>query len=136
MQEYQRSDEEPVQEEGFDQEDQGEEEPEDEEFLETFMAAWRAKKKTNEKRLRRGFGSPTARNRPSGPPSSPSKSEKSDASSLADPRKAASQCADCKQLEHLEGRSRVSASKGRKDAALREASQDRRSHITSIGLVW
>ena len=63
LQEYQgHTDEESAPEEDFEQDDQEENEPEQDEFLETFLAAWRAKKATRQ-RLRRGFGSPEARSR-------------------------------------------------------------------------
>ena len=90
--------------EELDEDDQGEDEP-DEEFLEAFMAAWSAKKKTTQHRLSRGFGATKGKGQgKSARPSSASvKSEKTDSSSQVDPRKAASRCADCKQLGHWKG---------------------------------
>ena len=72
-----------------------------EEFLETFMAAWRAKKKTNEHRLSRGFA-PKGAGKSTSVPSSPSKGGDSSTSSL-EARKASSRCAECKQIGHWKG---------------------------------
>jgi hypothetical protein len=90
--------------EELEEDDQGEDEP-DEEFLEAFMAAWSAKKKTTQHRLSRGFVATKGKGQSkSARPSSASvKSEKTDSCSQVDPRKAASRCADCKQLGHWKG---------------------------------
>ena len=78
-----------------------EDEPEDQgEELET-LAAWRAKKKTNDHRLSRGFA-PKGAGKPAPTPGSPSRSAESSSSGL-EARKASSRCADCKQLGHWKG---------------------------------
>jgi hypothetical protein len=80
------------------------EDAEEDEFLETFMAAWRAKKKTSEHRLSRGFTNPKGKGKSS--TGSGSSSKNGDAPSTAttsDTRKASSRCAECKQLGHWKG---------------------------------
>ncbi len=82
----------------------------DEEFMETFLAAWSAKKKTNQQRLQCGFGPQRDRGRKPGAATT----SKSARSASPDPRKAASRCAECKQLGHWKGdpeRSRVQEGK-------------------------
>jgi hypothetical protein len=77
------------------QEDPGEE-------LETFMAAWRAKKKTNDHRLSRGFA-PKGAGKSAPSSGSASKTSESPSSLGLEARKASSRCADCKQLGHWKG---------------------------------
>ena len=74
----------------------------EEECLETFMAAWQAKKRTAQHRLQRGFSGPKVAMKSSEAGATP-KSDASHSTKELDARKATSRCADCKQMGHWKG---------------------------------